>query len=669
MIPELGHFALVMALFVGLALAVLPVVGAAQGNVAWMALARPAVRVQFACVALAFGCLMASFVNSDFSLSNVASNSNSALPLPYRIAATWGSHEGSMLLWVFMLTAWACAVSLLSKRLPLATVARVLGVMGFVSVGFLLFILLTSNPFERLLPPAMDGRDLNPLLQDPGMVLHPPMLYMGYVGFAVSFAFAVAALLTGRLDAAWARWSRPWATMAWVFLTIGIALGSWWAYYELGWGGWWFWDPVENASFMPWLAGTALIHSLAVAEKRGAFKAWTVLLAIGTFSLSLLGTFLVRSGVLTSVHAFATDPRRGGFILIFLAVVVASSLALFGWRAAAVGFAGRFDRLSRESLLLGNNVLLVAACGAVMLGTLYPMALDAFTGNKISVGPPYFQAVFVPLMAPVVLLMGVGPLARWKAAPVAELAARLKWPALASVVAAVALPLWAGRLSPMIALGLLLAAWVLTTSVVIVLQRGRGGAGQLLRQPLSFWGMVLAHLGVGAFIVGVTMVLGYETERDVKMAIGDHVVVGGYRFTLRGVTDVQGQNYVAGRGQVEVRPETGDSSAASFMMYPEKRIYRVQQMPMTEAAIQSGFTRDLYVSLGEMLDDKTWTVRVYHKPFVDWIWGGCLIMAIGGVLAAADRRYRVPVKALDVAPAPVSAPPPKRARARAAASA
>jgi cytochrome c-type biogenesis protein CcmF len=440
-------------------------------------------------------------------------------------------------------------------------VARVLGVLGFVSVGFLLFILLTSNPFQRLLPPAMDGRDLNPLLQDPGMVIHPPMLYMGYVGFAVAFAFAVAALLSGRFDAAWARWSRPWTTAAWVFLTIGIALGSWWAYYELGWGGWWFWDPVENASFMPWIAGTALIHSLAVAEKRGAFKAWTVLLAITAFSLSLLGTFLVRSGVLTSVHAFATDPARGSFILLFLGVVVGGSLALFGWRASQVGFAGRFDRVSRESLLLGNNVLLVAACGAVMLGTLYPLLLDALGLGKISVGAPYFEAVFVPLMAPVVLLMGIGPLARWKQASVADLAQRLKWPALASVVAAVALPFAAGRFSLMVALGLLLAAWVFTSTAVLVLQRARTGAGQLARQSRSFWGMVVAHLGVGVFIVGVTMVRGYETERDVKMAVGDSVVVGGYRFTFKGADEVQGPNYVAARGTVEVQREGGGSTA------------------------------------------------------------------------------------------------------------
>ncbi len=650
MLPELGHFALIVALFVSLALSTLPVIGAARDNVAWMALARPAAQAQFVFIAIAFFSLMASFANNDFSVVNVASNSNSQLPMAYRIAATWGSHEGSMLLWVFMLAGWTVAVSLLSSRLPLAMVARVLGVMGFVSAGFLLFVLLTSNPFARLMPPALDGRDLNPLLQDPGMVIHPPMLYMGYVGFAVAFAFAVAALLSGRFDAAWARWSRPWTTAAWLFLTIGIALGSWWAYYELGWGGWWFWDPVENASFMPWLAGTALIHSLAVAEKRGAFKSWTILLAIAAFSLSLLGTFLVRSGVLTSVHAFATDPARGVFILIFLGMVIGGSLALFGWRAGRVGFSGRFDRFSRESLLLGNNVMFVAATGAVMLGTLYPLALDALGLGKISVGAPYFEAVFVPLMAPVVLLMGVGPLARWKSASLAEIAAWLKWPALASAAAALLLPWAAGRFSAGVAFGLFLAAWIFTSIAVLLVQRTRSGSGQLARSSRSFWGMVVAHAGVGIFIIGVTMVRGYETEQDVKMSIGDHVEAAGYRFTFRGVSEVTGPNYVAARGEIEVRKGV---DGTPFIMAPEKRMYKVQQMPMTEAAINTGLTRDLYVALGEPLDDKSWTVRVYYKPFVDWIWGGAFVMAMGGLLAMTDRRYRVVVRREQTEPSPV----------------
>jgi cytochrome c-type biogenesis protein CcmF len=645
MLPELGHFALIVALVVAIVGAVLPVLGAARADAAtgagwsagWVALARPAAQAQFVFVAIAFFTLMASFANGDFSLVNVASHSNTELPMAYRLAATWGSHEGSMLLWLFMLTGWAAAVSLFSRRLPAEMVARVLGVMSFVAVGFALFILFTSNPFTRLVPPALEGRDLNPLLQDPGMVLHPPMLYMGYVGFVVAFAFAVAALLAGRFDAAWARWSRPWTTAAWCFLTLGIALGSWWAYYELGWGGWWFWDPVENASFMPWLAGTALIHSLAVAEKRGAFKAWTVLLAIATFGLSLLGTFLVRSGVLTSVHAFATDPARGSFILGFLALVVGGALALFAWRAGAVGAGGRFDRLSRETLLLSNNVLLAAATGAVMLGTLYPLLLDALGLGKISVGAPYFEAVFVPLMAPVVLLMGAAPLARWKAASLPDMAARLKWAAVLSVVAACVPAVADGRFSAGVALGVLLAAWVFTSTVVLLLQRSRAGTAQLARSSRSFWGMVLAHLGVGVFIVGVTLVRGYETERDVKMALGDHVELAGYRFTLMGLAETTGPNYVAVRGAVRVQRE----GSATFTMHPEKRLYKVQQMPMTEAAIDVGLTRDLYVSLGEALDEKTWTLRVHHKPFVDWIWGGALLMALGGALAVADRRYRL----------------------------
>jgi cytochrome c-type biogenesis protein CcmF len=641
MLPELGHFALIVALVIAALLGTLPLIGAQRGDAAWMALARPAALAQFVFVALAFAALMASFATNDFSVINVASNSNSELPLAYRLAATWGSHEGSMLLWVLMLAGWTAAVSLRSLHLPLAMVSRVLGVMGLVSTGFLLFILFTSSPFERLSPPALDGRDLNPLLQDPGMVIHPPMLYMGYVGFAVAFAFAVAALLAGRFDATWARWSRPWTTAAWAFLTIGIALGSWWAYYELGWGGWWFWDPVENASFMPWLAGTALIHSLAVAEKRGAFKAWTVLLAIAAFSLSLLGTFLVRSGVLTSVHAFATDPARGVFILGFLALVIGGSLALFGWRSAAVGFAGAFDRFSRESLLLANNVLLVVATGSVMLGTLYPLALDALGLGKLSVGPPYFDAVFVPLMAPLVLLMAVGPLARWKSASLGDVARNLRWPALMASVAALALPLAAGRFSLGAAFGLFLAAWVFTACAVLVLQQARHGTVALRRSGASFWGMLLAHAGVAVFIVGVTMVKSFEEQRDVKMQIGDHVELAGWRFTLNSLGQAQGPNYLALRARFTVQREGG----AAFTMTPEKRLYKVQQMPMTEAAIHSGVTRDLYLALGEALDEKTWTVRVHIKPFVNWIWGGAFLMALGGALAIGDRRYRLATNA------------------------
>jgi cytochrome c-type biogenesis protein CcmF len=640
MIPEIGQLALILALLISLVQATLPLIGAARGDRVWMGLARPAAQGQFLFVALAFACLAWSFVNNDFSVLNVATNSNSQLPLQYRFAATWGSHEGSMLLWMLMLAGWSTAVTLASRHLPDEMVARVLGVMGIVSAGFLLFLLLTSNPFERLIPAAADGRDLNPLLQDPGMVVHPPVLYMGYVGFSVAFAFAIAALLGGRLDATWARWSRPWTTAAWCFLTLGIMLGSGWSYYVLGWGGWWFWDPVENASFMPWLVGTALIHSLAVTEKRGAFKSWTVLLAIFAFSLSLLGTFLVRSGVLTSVHAFATDPKRGVFILAFLSLVIGGSLALFAARAPKVGLGGRVGLVSREAALLGNNVLLMAAMGSVLLGTLYPLFLDALGLGKISVGPPYFDSVFAPLMTPVVFLMGVGPLARWKEASLPELVVRLRWAATVSLVSALAVPLIAGDWTLLKSFGYLLAFWIFAATAVSVWDRvGRGAGGvwaRMRQQPRSYWGMVLAHAGVGVFIVGVTTVKGYEVERDVRMDVGDTIAVGGYTFKFQGTREVTGPNYRASRGAVEV--SRGGRSIET--LYPEKRIYNVQQMPMTEAAIDNGVFGDLYVSLGEPVANGAWSVRVYYKPFVTWIWFGCILMALGGLLAILDQRYR-----------------------------
>jgi cytochrome c-type biogenesis protein CcmF len=645
MIPELGHFALIVALCIAVVQGTLPLIGAARGNGRLMAVARPAAQGQFVFVAIAFGCLAHAFVTNDFSVLNVATNSNSSLPLRYRFAATWGSHEGSLLLWVLMLGLWMTAVSLFSRHLPEEMTARILGVMGLVSVGFLAFMLGTSDPFERLLPMADDGRDLNPLLQDPGMVIHPPMLYMGYVGFSVAFAFAIAALLGGKLDAAWARWSRPWTTAAWMFLTVGICLGSAWAYYELGWGGWWFWDPVENASFMPWLVGTALMHSLAVTEKRGGFKIWTVLLAILAFSLSLLGTFLVRSGVLTSVHAFATDPERGIFILAFLVIVIGASLALFAWRAPRVGLGGQFGVVSREAALLANNVLLVVAAGSVLLGTLYPLFLDALDLGKISVGPPYFETVFVPLMAPAMFLMGVGPIAKWKKAELPDLVTRLKWAAAVAAVTAAVLPFAMGRWSPMIFLGLLLALWILAASFVNVRERiaqlraaNGGTAIQHLRaQPRGYWGMILAHCGVAVFIVGVTMVRAYETEQDVKMQPGDTVLVGGYTFRLEGFERADGPNYTSTMAIVTVLKD----GVRETTLRPEKRFYPVQQMPMTEADMDSGLTRDLYVSLGEPVGDGAWIVRIYHKPFVDWIWGGAFIMAIGGLVALTDRRYRI----------------------------
>jgi cytochrome c-type biogenesis protein CcmF len=644
MIPELGHFALVVALALALSQAALSLIGAARGRRSLLAAARPMAVGQFVFVFAAFAALAWSFAHNDFSVVNVASNSNSQLPLHYRIAASWGSHEGSILLWVVMLSGWTLAVASFSQSLPERFVARVLGIMGLLSVGFLLFILLTSNPFERLIPAAEDGRDLNPLLQDPGMVIHPPMLYMGYVGFSVAFAFAIAALLEGRLDASWARWSRPWTTAAWCFLTIGIALGSGWAYYELGWGGWWFWDPVENASFMPWLAGTALIHSLAATEKRGAFRSWTVLLAIVAFSLSLVGTFLVRSGVLTSVHAFATDPKRGVFILLFLCVVIGGSLALFAWRSAKVGLGPAFAPLSREGMLLANNVLLSVAMAAVLLGTLYPLVLDALNAGKISVGPPYFDSVFVPLMAPAIFLMAVGPVASWKRAELPEIWTRLRWAFGVALVTAIVMPFVMGRWSAAVAGGLWLAAWVIAATLAHVMQRVRKTAQgsaftRFLAQPRSWHGMVVAHLGIAVFIIGVTMVKGYEAEQDLRMIPGQSVVLHGHEFTFRGVHEVPGPNYVAVQGEFEVRRE--GTTAIEAVMHPEKRVYQASGQTMTEADIDTGLLRDLYVSLGEPVGDGAWGVRVYYKPFVDWIWGGCLVMAIGGLLALSDRRYRL----------------------------
>ena len=651
MIPELGHFALILALAVALTQGVLPLIGAHRNRLAWIAIARPAAQTTALFITISFGCLVWAFVNNDFSVVYVAQHSNTLLPMEYRVAAVWGGHEGSLLLWVLMLGWWAFAVSLLSRQLPDAMVARVLGVLGLVTAGFLLFILFTSSPFERLLPGAAEGRDLNPLLQDPGLVIHPPLLYMGYVGFSIAYAFAVAALLSGQLDAAWARWSRPWTTAAWIFLTLGIAMGSWWAYYELGWGGWWFWDPVENASFMPWLIGTALVHSLAVTEKRGSFKNWTVLLAISAFSLSLLGTFLVRSGVLTSVHAFATDPKRGIFILAFLVAVIGSSLLLFAWRAPKVGLGGRFALVSRESLLLTNNVLLVVACASVLLGTLYPLLIDALGAGKISVGPPYFDAVFVPLMVPALFLMGVGPFARWKDASIADLVRTLRWAFAAAAVVAVVLPFAYGKWTPLIALGLLLAAWIIFSGMLNFVERVQSTrAGQpflaaAMKQPRHFFGMHLAHIGIAVFVVGVTMVQGYQEEKDVKMAPGETVSVAGYEFRFLGVREIKGPNYVALAGDFDLVKD----GKLVRKMNPEKRNYASSGMPMTEAAIDAGFLRDLYVSLGEPIDrlkpEGEWAVRVYHKPFVDWIWGGCVLMALGGLLALADRRYRLKSRA------------------------
>jgi cytochrome c-type biogenesis protein CcmF len=640
-IPEIGHFSLILALLVALTLGSFPIIGAARGNKVWMGLAKPLSALQFALITFSFLCLAYAFAAKDYSVVYVANNSNSQLPLQFRIAAVWGGHEGSLLLWALILSVWTLAVSLFSKHIPDAMRARILGVMGLISMGFLLFMLMVSNPFDRLMPAALDGKDLNPLLQDPGMIFHPPMLYMGYVGFSVAFAFSIAALLGGQLDAAWARWSRPWTIMAWVFLTVGIMAGSNWAYYELGWGGWWFWDAVENASFMPWLVGTALMHSLAVTEKRGSFKAWTVLLAICAFSLSLLGTFLVRSGVLTSVHAFATDPRRGVFILAFLVVVIGGSLLLFAWRASSVGRGGKFDVVSRESFLLANNVLLAVAALSVLLGTLYPLFLDALNLGKISVGVPYFDAVFAPLMAPAVFLMAVGPIARWKDASLPELALRLRWALAISAITAIALPLLLGNLTPMIGLGLFLAFWVFASTAQLVYQRMRqsevGFIAAIGASSRSWWGMVFAHLGIAVFVLGVTVVKGFESEIAVKMHPGDVAHLAGYDFTFDGVESRNGPNYTANHGQIHV----SKNSVLRTVLEPEKRLYTVTNMPMSEAGISPHLIHDLYASLGEPLDGGAWSVRIYHKPMVEWIWFGCLMMAFGGLLAMSDKRYRL----------------------------
>ena len=642
MIGELGHFALVLACVISLIGFVLPFIGAQKGWSAWMRTAWVSTALSALLATVALGALTAGFVTSDFSILNVARHSNMALPLAYKVAAVWGSHEGSILFWVTVLTWWSLAVAISARHLPERVLSRILGTLSGIAFGLFLFITLTSNPFLRLFPPASNGADLNPLLQDPGMIFHPPLLYLGYVGFAVPFAFAIAALLGDRLDVHWARWMRPWTTMSWVLLTLGISLGSYWSYYELGWGGWWAWDPVENSSFMPWLTGTALMHSLAVTEKRGCFRIWTVLLAILTFSLSLLGTFLVRSGVLTSVHAFASDPERGIFILGFLIIVIGLSFLLFAWRAPTVGLGGNFGLISRESMLLVNNVLLVVAMGAVLLGTLYPLFLDALNAGKISVGPPYFDAVFGPLMIPLVFLIGIGPLARWKAADPKELTKMLWWCLALAIAAGVAIPFAMGEFGTWVFVGCTSAVFVFACVIEGFRQQIRHAKGnlvtKLLKQPRSYWGMQLAHVGVAVFIIGVALVKGYSTERDVHMFQGEQVTVDGYTFTLNGISSVRGPNYTADRGDFTLERD----GKVIQHLYPEKRKYfsSNNSMPMTEAAIRHSITGDVYVSLGAPTSDGGWVVRAYSKPFVTWIWFGAMIMAFGGFWAATDRRYR-----------------------------
>ncbi len=641
MTPEIGHLALLLALSAALIQGTLPLWGAQSRDTRLMALAKPAAACQFILLALSFLCLTGAFIDNDFSVAYVANNSNSQLPLAYRIAAVWGGHEGSILLWALILAGWSLAVALFSQSLPLALSSRTLAVMGLISSGFLLFILFTSNPFDRSLPFfPLDGRDLNPLLQDFGLIIHPPMLYMGYVGFAVAFAFVVAALLEGRLDSTWARWSRPWTLAAWGFLTLGIALGSWWAYYELGWGGWWFWDPVENASFMPWLAGTALIHSLAATEKRGVFRLWTVILSISAFGLSLLGTFLVRSGVLTSVHAFANDPDRGLAILLLLALIVGTALVLMMLRANQIRSTGTFQPVSRETSLLANNLLLMTGCLVVFLGTLYPLLADVLGMGKISVGPPYFNALFVPLMMVLMVLLGIGPLLNWKSHDLAKWRNSLITLAILSIVVAWFMLWLFATVHWGACLGLALVFWVLFTTLLDIRQKTRHKAtfGQALRQTSPSWqGMVIGHLGFAVCVTGIALSSTFSVEKDLRMAVGQQVTVAGYQFTLTGLENVSGPNFTATRATI---PVFRNGKPVTVLM-PEKKFYSVSKNVMTEVALSPGLTRDLYVALGEPLTDDAWAVRVHVKPFVRWIWLGGLFMALGGLRVITDRRYRL----------------------------
>ena len=641
MIAELGNYALALSLAIAVLLAIFPLWGAEKGNVQFMALARPMTYGLFLILSVSFGALFYVFAINDFSVQYVVNNSNTTLPIYYRLSAVWGSHEGSLLLWIWLLSLWSAAVALFSKRLPQEAVARVLGIMGIISVGFLLFVLFTSNPFTRTFPDfPVDGKELNPLLQDIGLIFHPPLLYMGYVGFSVAFAFSIASLMTGKLDTAWARWSRPWTMAAWVFLTLGIVLGSWWAYYELGWGGWWFWDPVENASFMPWLAGTALLHSLAVTEKRGSFKAWTVLLAILAFSLCLLGTFLVRSGILVSVHAFASDPTRGLYVLAYLIVVIGGSLTLYAYKGSQIRSRDNAERYSRESLLLLNNILLMTALCVVLLGTLLPLVHKQLGLGSISIGAPFFDQMFLIIMTPFALLLGIGPLVKWRR----DQFSAIRTPVIASVIimliAGFALPyLLQDKLTVSAVLGTMMTVIIVLLSLYEMHQRATyrdtfwRGISKLSR---SHWGMILAHLGVAMTVWGIAFSQNYSIERDVRMNVGDTVQIAGYDFMFKGISDANGPNYVGGKAQIDISRDGKHETT----LYAEKRLYTVSKMPMTEAAIDWGFSRDLYAALGEKLDNNAWALRLYYKPFIRWIWLGGLFMALGGVLCMFDRRYR-----------------------------
>ncbi len=641
MIPEIGNFSLIIALAVALFLATVPLYGAQKNNLQLMQFSRYAVVAQVFFVLVSFLALVYSFAIDDFSVRYIATNSNSALPMIYKISAVWGAHEGSFLLWLLILSIWSMAVAYFSKSLPISMTSRVLAVMGMLSIGFLLFIIFTSNPFERLFPAPMDGRDLNPLLQDPGLAIHPPMLYMGYVGFSVVFSITIAGLISGQLDSAWARWSRPWTVIAWVFLTLGIALGSWWAYYELGWGGWWFWDPVENASFMPWLIGTALLHSLIVTEKRGAFKSWTVLLSLMAFSLSLLGTFLVRSGVLVSVHAFASDPTRGSFILAFLVLVIGGSLMLYAIRGSSMSGGGHFNLFSKDTFMLLGNILLSVACAMVLLGTLYPLLDQMIDLGKLSVGEPYFNAVFVPIMLPALVIMSMAPLMRWKSDRFDRVFKQMLIPLAVALSVGIAL-FFIEKGSVMISVSVGLAALIVSSVVMSFINRVKSkSVGLALKKiPLSFYGMNLAHIGVAVFIVGVTFTESMSLQKDLRMEQGDIISLGGYAFTFEGASSHEGPNYIAYEGAVSIIDPDGESIG---VLTPQKRVYQVRGMPMTEAGIDAGLFRDLFVALAEQLENGAWSLRIYYKPFIRWIWLGCILMALGGFIAVMDKRYRLRV--------------------------
>jgi cytochrome c-type biogenesis protein CcmF len=648
MIAEIGHFSLILALAVSIVQMVVPLVGAARGNAAWMATAAPAALIQMACIATAFGCLMYSFVISDFTVANVMQNSNSLQPMIYKVSATWGNHEGSMVLWVLILAVFGAMVAAFGRNLPPSLKARVLSVQSMTGFGFLLFILLTSNPFDRVIPPPLDGRDLNPLLQDPGLAFHPPMLYIGYVGFSMAFSFAIAALIEGKVDAAWARWVRPWTLVAWSFLTAGIGLGAWWAYYELGWGGWWYWDPVENASFMPWLVGTALLHSSIIVEKRDALKTWTILLAILTFSLSLIGTFLVRSGVLTSVHSFAADPERGVFILLLLVVAIGGSLALYAWRAPRLKGGGLFAPISREGALVLNNLLLTTAAATVFIGTLYPLFLEAFGGGKVSVGPPFFNATFVPLMIPLVLALGLGPMMGWKRGDLMGAVARLKFAFVFTVAVAIIAAYISWGRSIFGVLGLTLAGWLAGCVLVEFSARiglNRLGAqfsgGDVLRRmvglPRGAWGMTIAHLGFAITVAGASGASLWQDEVIQYLRPGETLSIVEYDFTLRSVDTVQGPNYTAERATFTVRRD----GVVVTTLAPERRRYVVTGTETTEAALYTQWYADLYAVIGQSDDKGGWTVRLYFKPLVPWLWGGTLLMVFGGFVSLSDRRLRI----------------------------